>query len=189
MRSALLLACSVALLAACATEHHATRVVHGQAYCAKHRIPLITVNGFRAKPGVLVDAAMPRSVPCTERSPNRIWDSQNFTRDQLRPVPGLISYCSRCAAEFWQCEGGDHQLSDIDVQQITSLVSSRGDFRRPIIRVFAIYDQHAVAVGGREDRVGDVFTDVILVRRSGRWVISAPVAIRRVVAIGRPQSI
>ena len=80
-------------------------------------------------------------------------------------------------------------MSNDDVQQITALVSSRRDFRRPLIRIFPIYEHYAVAIGGHEDHVGDVFTDVRVVRRHGRWMISDPVTARRIVAVGRPQSI
>ena len=189
MQRALALACGAALLVGCATQRDATVVVRAERHCAKHRVPLITVHGYKANSGTLVHTSEPRSVPCTVRSPNRIWDRHSFTRDDLRPVPGLVTYCVRCAAEFWQCEGGDHQLSDDDRRQITTLVSSLRGFRRPLIRVFPIYEHHAVAIGGDESHVGGVFTDVRVVRRHGRWMMSGPVDTRRIIAVGRPPSI
>jgi hypothetical protein len=81
--------------------------------------------------------------------------------------------------------GGDHRLAEADIQQITSLVMRRSDFRHPLIRIFPVYEQRALAIGGHEDHVGDVFTDIGLTRRRGRWVISSPADSHRILALGR----
>jgi hypothetical protein len=188
MHRALIGFLSAALLSGCASHAgHTKRTIDiaGQTSCTKHRIPLITVRGFESKPLMLVHDADPRSVPCDERSPNRIWDSQNLARDHLRPVRALITYCPRCAAEFWQCMGGDHRLTEADTQQITSLVMRRSDFPHPLIRIFPVYEQRALAIGGHEDHVDDVFSDIGLTRRHGCWFISSQADSHRILALGR----
>jgi hypothetical protein len=182
---------SAVVLVGCVTEHRATFITHGETYCVKHRIPLITVQGYRSRDDLLVHSGSPRALPCEERSPNFLWYIHSLTRDSLRPIGALISYCPRCQAEFQQCEGGHPDLGNAEVQQISSLALSCSAFRRPVIRVFPLGfgGEYAIAEGGHQDHVGDVFTRILLVRRHGRWTIDSRVVERRVVAIGRAQSI
>ena len=164
-----------------------TLIVHGQRYCAKHHIPLISVRGFEASlnPLVLVHSADARSPVCDEDTPNRVGDRYSFHRTSLHPFHSVITYCARCSAEYFHCVGGDHRLTDTDIEQIKSLVLRDADFKKPIIRIFAVYDEHAVAIGGREQQVGDVFSSTGLVKRHGRWIVLYPAFTGRVIAAGR----
>jgi hypothetical protein len=189
MPPALLLACCAALLLGCATQYRRTVVVDGQRHCGKHQRPLISVRGFQSSsnPLVLVHSADPRSAPCDARSPNRIYDDQRLTRTSLHVEHATVTYCPLCAAEYWQCMGGQRALTASDIQQITALVLRQSEFRRPIIRIFPVYEHHAVAIGGAEDRVGDIFTVVGIAQRGQRWVVAHPVDRHRIIAVGRPR--
>jgi hypothetical protein len=175
-------------LSACATnsgEVKRTVVIGGQVSCAKHRIPLITVRGFEAKPLTLVHSADPRSVPCDERAPNRIWDSQHLIRTNLHPVRHIVTYCPRCEAEYTECLAG-YQLSEEDIQQISALVSGRADIRKPIIRLVAVDTGRALVDAGREEHVGDIFDDVGVTKHKGRWHISSSIDAHKIIATGQP---
>lgn len=187
MHRAFLLVFSAALLAGCATQHHRTVVVGAQTYCAKHHRPLISVRGFQSSsnPLMLVQDADPRSVPCDEHSPNRIGDDQHLTRNSIHVERTTVTYCPICATEYWQCMGGGQSLSEHDIQQITALALQQRGFRRPVIRIVPVYDRHALVVGGGEDHVGDIFTDLGVAQRHGRWVVAYPIDSHRIVAVGR----
>jgi hypothetical protein len=83
--------------------------------------------------------------------------------------------------------GAGQSLSEHDIQQITAFALQQPGFRRPVIRIVPVYDRHAVAVGGGEDRVGDIFTDLGVAQRHGRWVVAYPSDSHRIVAVGRSQ--
>jgi hypothetical protein len=174
-------------LSACAInsgEVKRTVVIGGQVSCAKHRISLITVRGFEAEPLMLVHSADPRSVPCDERAPNRIWDSQHLIRTSLHPVRGIVTYCPRCEAEYTECLAG-YRLSDSDVQHIRALVLRRADVRETIIRIVAVDTGRALVDAGREEHVGDVFDDVGVTKRQGRWHIPSSIDAHKVIATGQ----
>ena len=179
---------TVALLASCATHYHRTILVGGETYCAKHHRPLISVRGFQSSsnPLVLVHSADPRSVPCDKRSPNRIGDDQHLIRSSIHIERATVTYCPVCAAEYWRCMGGDRHLTESDIHDITALALRQPQFRRPVIRIVPVYEDHALVVGGREDHGGDIFTDFSVARRQGRWVVAYPVDSHRVTAVGRP---
>lgn len=189
MHRSLLLVCSAALLLGCATQHHRTIVVGGLKYCAKHHRPLISVRGFQSSsdPLVLVHSADPHSVVCDERFPNSIYEDQHLTRTSLHVERTTVTYCPLCAAGYWQCMGGDRQLTDADIQQITALALHTPGFRHPIIRIFPVYERHAIAVGGGEEHVGDVFSDLGVAQRHGHWVVAYPADTHRIVALGQPR--
>ena len=186
---ALLVACIAPLLLGCATEQRRTVVVDGKTHCARHSRPLISVQGFQAgsDPLVLVHSAEPRSRPCGERSPNRIYDDQNLTRTSLHGDRARVTYCPVCAADYWRCMGGERELGRMDVQHITALALRQHGFRRPILRIFPVYEHHAVAVGGAEDQVSDVFTYLSVAQRDGRWAVAYPLRSHRIVALGQPR--
>jgi hypothetical protein len=168
----------VALFACRATsaaEAKSSVIISGHRCCVKHRIPLISVRGFEAKPLVFVHSAEPLTPICDQRAPNRIWDSQRLYRTQLHPVRGIVTYCPRCQAQFLQCMGGDHRLSAADIKQISQLVLQRKDIRKPIIRILAFDKARALVDAGREYRAGDIFDDVALAKRQGRWVFTTAV--------------
>jgi hypothetical protein len=48
-------------------------------------------------------------------------------------------------------------------------------------------DDRALVVGGREEHAGDVFTDIGVSRRHGRWVVTYPSNRHRIIAVGRSQ--
>ena len=98
---------------------------------------------------------------------------------------GTITYCPLCDADYWHCHGGGRQLGETDIQQITSIVMHHSEFHKPILRIFAVYSPNAVVIGGRQERVGDVFSDIGLAKLGDRWVIAYPVSSHRVVATGR----
>jgi hypothetical protein len=163
--------------------------VRGLTYCAKHSIPTISVRGYHSIRTrdrlVLVHDWDPRSLRCGEDSPNRLPDDSSFNQSSLRPVRGLITFCAPCAQDYWHCRGGGRSLLDADIQKITSLAMQDPTFRRPLVRIFAVYSPNAVAIGGRQERVGDVFTNVGLEKSNGRWRVAYPVSSHRVVAVGR----
>ncbi len=84
MRRALLIACSAAMLFGCATSITAQSLL-----ADRHIARSITGRSSRfvfqssSDPLVLVHSADPRSVPCDERSPNRIYDDQRLTRTKI----------------------------------------------------------------------------------------------------------
>jgi hypothetical protein len=189
-----LLVMSIALLTGCATDqrpwlhpYRPTTKVGGLTYCAKHHRPLVSVRGFQSSsdPLVLVHSADPHSVVCDERSPNSLNEDQHLTRTSLHVERTTVTYCPICAAEYWQCMGGDHQLTQHDIQQITPLALHTPSFRQPIIRIFPVYEHHVIVVGGAEDHVGDVFTDLGVAERRGRWVVAYPVDTHRITAVGQ----
>ena len=166
-----------------------TTKVDGQTYCAKHQIPTISIIAYHSIQTrdrlVLVHSAEPRTVVCDEDSPNRLADDRRFHRTSIHPVRGIITFCARCSWDYWHCMGGYRQLSDADIQEITALVMHQPQFRRPILHIFAVYSPNAVAVGGRESQVGDVFSDIGLEKRHGKWVVAYPASSYRIVATGR----
>jgi hypothetical protein len=185
-----------ALLTSCASmqrpwlhPYRPTSTIGGQTYCAKHHIPTISIIGYHSIQSqekiVLVHDWDPQALKCNPDNPNRLADDSKFHRTSIHSVRGIITFCPLCDADYWHCRGGDHQLSDADVQQITALVTRYPEFRRPILRIFAVYSPNAVAMGGRQERVGDIFTDIGLAKRGDRWVVAYPVSSHRVVAIGR----
>jgi len=117
---------AAALFSACATTGEVNRavVIAGQVCCAKHRVALISVRGFEAKPLMLVHSADPRSPHCDEDTLNRIWDSQHLIRTSIHSVRHVVTYCPRCEAQYVQCLA-DWHLSETDIQQITAVVSRR----------------------------------------------------------------
>jgi hypothetical protein len=177
---------AAALLSGCSTtgEVKRTVVVGGQVCCARHRIALITVRGFEAKPLTLVHSADPRSSQCDERTPNRIWDSQHLIRTSLHPVRHIVTYCPRCEAEYTDCLA-DWRLSDTDIQQITALVSRRTDIRKPVIRIVAVDKNHALVDAGHEEHVKDIFDELGVTKRQQRWQVSSSIDAHRVIATGR----
>ncbi len=166
-----------------------TTMVHGLAYCAKHHIPTISVIAYHSIQThdklVLVHDYAPRALKCTDDCPNRLADDSRLNRTSVHPMRGRITFCARCTWEYYHCLYGARPLSDSDVQQITSLVTHDATFHKPILHIFAVYGPNAVAVGGRDERVGDVFTDVGLGKRHGKWRVTYAASSHRVVAIGR----
>jgi hypothetical protein len=59
------------------------------------------------------------------------------------------------------------------------------EFLKPILRVFAVRGPNAVVLGGRQEHVGDVFSEIGLRKRGDKWVVAYPVSSHRVIAIGR----
>jgi hypothetical protein len=181
------LAVVAAVLGACATnsgEVNRTVVLGGQVCCVKHRIALITVCGFEAKPLTLVHSADPRSPVCEKRTPNRIWDSQHLIRTTLHPVRAVITYCPRCEVDYIECLAG-YRLSSTDVQQIGVLVSRRSDIRKPIIRILSVDVNRALVDAGHEEHIGDVFDEVGVTKHQGRWRISSSIDAHKVIATGK----
>jgi hypothetical protein len=176
---------TAALFVSCASasDMKRTLVIAGQLCCAKHRIPLITVRGFEAKPLTLVHSADPRSAQCDERTPNRIWDSQHLIRTSLHPVRHVVTYCPRCEAEYTECLAGYH-LSNADIEQIGTAVSRRKDVRKPIIRIVAVDRNRALVDAGHEEHVGDIFDELGVTKRHDGWSVSSSVDPHRVIATG-----
>jgi hypothetical protein len=177
---------TAALVSGCVTtgEVKHTVVIAGQVCCAKHRIPLITVRGFEAKPLTLVHSADPSSPQCDERTPNRIWDRQHLVRTSLHPVRHVVTYCPRCDAEYTDCLA-DWHLSDSDTQQITALVSRRHNIRKPIIRIVAVDKNRALVDAGHEARVADIFDEFGVTKREETWQLSSSIGAHTVIATGQ----
>src|SRR4051812_8085209 len=133
-----------------------TVVIAGQTCCIRHRIPLISIRGFEARPGTLVHDAAPRSPQCDERSPNRIWDRLRLARTWLHPVRSIVTYCPVCEAEYTNCLIGYHP-SDADIQQITTILSRRRDVHKPIIRIVGVERNRVLVDAGRQEHVGNTF--------------------------------
>jgi hypothetical protein len=174
-------------LAGARAEWKPTVLVRGKHYCAEHHRPLVSVRGFQSSsnPLTLVHSADPRSAVCGERAPNRIGDDQRLIRSKIHIEPHIVTYCPQCAAAYWQCMGRDQQLSDSDIQQMISLVSRRPDFRKPVIRIVPMYEGYVLVIGGHEKRVGDVFSDLGVAKRRGKWIVAYPVNLYRVIALRR----
>jgi hypothetical protein len=175
----------LALLAGCASQFGEVKrvmIIDGQACCAKHRVPLITVRGFQAPSGVLVHNADPRSDVCDQRTPNRLWDSRRLLRTSIHPVPAPVTYCPRCEAEYTECMAS-YQLTVTDIQQIRDLVSRRSDIRKPILRIVAVDTNRAFVDAGRENRVGDIFVDFGVTKHHGKWRISSSIDSHRLLAV------
>lgn len=168
-------------------EQKRSMILNGMHCCVKHRKPLISVPGFQSSsnPLVLVHAADPRSAVCDGRAPNRIADDQHLARSKIHVEPHSVTYCPRCAAEYWQCMGRDPVLSTKDIQQITEVLLERADFRQPIIRIIPFSKARALVIGGRENQVGDRFSDISVSKRVGKWVVSFPGELHKVEALGR----
>jgi hypothetical protein len=185
------------LLTGCAAEqrpwlypyYRPTTKIGGLTDCAKHHIPTISIIGYHSIDThdrlVLVHDWSPEALRCNPDNPNRLADDRKFHRTKIHPVRGVITFCARCSWDYWHCVGGNRQLADSDVEQITSLALHDPAFRKPILHRFAVYSPNAVVVGGRDEQVGDVFTDIGLEKRDGRWVIAYPASSHRVVATGR----
>jgi hypothetical protein len=161
-----------------------TVVIAAHVCCARHRLPLLSVRGFEAKPLTLVHSADPRSPQCDERTPNHIWDSQHLIGTSLHSVRHIVTYCPQCEAEYIQCLA-DWHLSETDVQQITALVSRRHDIRKPIIRIVAVDKNRALVDAGHEEHVRDIFDDFGVTKRHEKWEISSSIDAHRIVATGR----
>lgn len=172
-----------------AKEPKQTYIRHGQTYCAKHHIPTISVMGYRPyeTPGdlVLVHDYNPHVDKCWPESPNRLPDDRSFDRTSIHTVRGIITFCPLCDADYRRCYGGDRQLSDIDLAQITSLVARHPEFHRPILRMFAVGKPNAIAIGGHQGRVDDLFSDMVFEKHDGRWMVAHPASSHRIVAVGR----
>jgi hypothetical protein len=158
-------------------------------YCTKHDIPTISVIGYHSVRTrdklVLVHDWDPRSIACDERSPNRLADDSKLYPTSIHTMRGSVTFCPRCNADYWHCRGGGRRLTDTDVQQITALATRQSEFRTPILHIFAVSSPKAAAIGGHEQRIGDIFTDVVLAKRHGRWAVEYPVSAHRIVSIGR----
>ena len=94
---------TLTMLASCACKPwHGPAVIRsrsGQAICAKHHIPLISVRGYQAPDGALVDPyrAWHDIAVCF---PNHVPEYQSLVRD-VRDVPLAvrITYCPVCERE------------------------------------------------------------------------------------------
>jgi hypothetical protein len=177
----------VALLASCASQSSGvkrTTIVDGQRHCVKHHIPRITVRGFEAKPLMLVHSAEARSPQCDEHAPNRIWDSRRLRKTKLHPIQGMVTYCPRCEADYTTCMV-DYRPFESDIQQITELISRRKDIRKLILRIVPVDRDRVLVDAGRDQHIGDVFDDVGVRKRHGRWHVSSPIDAHKIVALGR----
>jgi hypothetical protein len=176
---------AAAILSSCAAAGEIKRrvVIAGQASCIRHRIPLISVRGFEAKPGTLVHDADPRSPQCGERTPNRILDRLRLARTWLHPVRSILTYCTVCEAEYTECLIGYHP-SDADIQQISAILSRRRDIHKPIIRIVGVEKNRVLVDAGRQEHAGDIFDDVGLTKREKRWHVSSPINAHRILATG-----
>src|SRR3954464_1172387 len=165
----------VALLTGCAihsSEFKPSVTIAGQKCCVKHRIPLISVRGFQTKPTILVHCHTERCATCTWDAPNRIEEREHLYRTRLHRVPAIVTYCPLCEAEFIACVA-EYQLPDRGTQQIRTLVSPRSHVRQPVIRIVAIDTESALVVTGAEHSVGDVFDELGVAQREGKWYISS----------------
>ncbi|MEY2578473.1 MAG: hypothetical protein QOI49_1297 [Verrucomicrobiota bacterium] len=166
-----------------------TTTIRGLTYCAKHHIPTISVIAYHSINTrdrlVLVHDWSPQAMKCTDLYPNRLADDSRLSRTSIHSMRGRITFCARCSWEYYHCKGGNRRLTDSDIQQITSLALDEPRFRKPILHIFAVYSPNAIAVGGGEGHVGDVFTDIGLEKRRGRWSITSPASSHRIVAVGR----
>lgn len=162
---------------------------HGQTYCAVHHVPTVSIAGYwpSEPPGglTLVHDYSPRVDRCWPSSPNRLPDDRSFNRTSIHTAKGIITFCPFCDADYRRCYGGDRRLSRADRDQIAFIVRRNPQFRKPIIRTFATAKQRAVAIGGHQARVDDVFSDIVLDKLNGRWVVVRPAVPHRIVAIGR----
>jgi hypothetical protein len=158
-------------------------------YCAKHHIPTISVIGYHSivtrEKIVLVHDWAPQALRCGDDSPNTLPEDTNFDRTNVHSVRGRITFCPLCYAEYRHCYDGNRQLSDEDIREITSVVGQQSDFHKPILHLFAVRGPNAVVIGGRQEHVGDVFSEIGLRKRGDKWIIADPVSSHRIVAIGR----
>ena len=162
---------------------------HGQTYCAVHHALTISTAGYRPfdPPGglTLVHDYNPRVDKCWPKSPNRLPDYMSFDRTSIHTARGVITFCPLCDADYRHCYGGDRRLSDSDLEQITSLLTRQPDFHQPVLRIFAVGKARAIAIGGHQAHVGDVFSDIVVEKRDGGWKVASPASGHRIVAIGR----
>ena len=162
---------------------------HGQTYCAVHHVPTISTAGYRPfdPPGglTLVHDYNPRVDKCWPKSPNRLPDHMSFDRTSIHTARGVVTFCPLCDADYRHCYGGDRWLSDSDVGQITSLLTRHPEFHQPVLRIFAVGNARAIAIGGHQAHVGDVFSDIAVEKRDGGWKVTYPSSGHRIVAVGR----
>jgi hypothetical protein len=83
--------------------------------------------------------------------------------------------------------GNYEHLSKKDIDAIMGLVLMRRDFKKPVIRVIPFSKTRALVVGGREGEVGDLFSDLSVSKRGGRWVVQYAGVSHRIVASGKAQ--
>jgi hypothetical protein len=166
-----------------------TTTLGGLVYCAKHHIPTISVIGYHSivtrEKIVLVHDWAPQALKCGDDSPNTLPEDTNFDRTNVHSVRGRITFCPLCYAEYRHCYDGNRPLSDEDIQQITSTIERDSEFRKPILHLFAVRGPNAVVIGGRQEHVGDVFSEVGLRKRGDKWVVAYPASSHRIIAIGR----
>ncbi|HZE56597.1 MAG TPA: hypothetical protein VE031_01970 [Chthoniobacterales bacterium] len=189
MQRVLVCTIAVALAASASGQTHGTKQVKGLTYCIKHDIPTISVIGYHSVRTrdklVLVHDWDPLSIACDERSPNRLADDSKFYPTSIHTMRGIVTFCPRCNADYWHCRGSSRRLTDADVHQITALATRQSQFCAPILHIFAVSSPKAAVIGGHEQRVGDIFTDIVLAKRHGKWAVEYPVSAHKVVAIGR----
>ena len=172
-----------------ADEPKDTYTRHGHTYCAKHHTPTISVIGYRpfaASGGItFVHHDSPHVLQCWPNSPNRLADDRSFDRTSIHTTRGIITFCPVCDADYRHCYGGNRRLGGADLDQIKSIVMRDRKFHKPIIRIYATSKPRAVAIGGHQGRVGDVFTYVVLDKRASGWTVVYPASSHRIVATGR----
>ena len=76
-------------------------------------------------------------------------------------------------------------MSDSDLGQITSLLTRHPEFHQPVLRIFAVGKARAIAIGGHQAHVGDVFSDIVVEKGDGGWKVAYPASGHRIVAVGR----
>lgn len=187
MKRALVLLALGALAATAASqagEVKRTVMVGGQRYCAKHRVPRITVRGFEAKPLTLVHRDDPLSPQCDAHAPNRISDSQHLIESSVHTVRGMVTYCPRCEADYTACMA-EYRLAKADEAQITGLVLRRSGLRRPIIRIVPVDTDRALVIVGSEQHVGDIFEDFGVTKEHSQWHVSSAIYPRKILAVGQ----
>ena len=94
-RSARAMAVTLAVVTAACSAGPA--IPRGKAMCRVHRAPLITVQGFSAAPGVIVDPGV-IEVKALSRYPHFIPSGESLRRSADHPARRQITYCPKCEA-------------------------------------------------------------------------------------------
>ena len=77
-------------------------------------------------------------------------------------------------------------LSANDVRDITALVESRSDIRKPIMRISADRHDRATVETGRDKKAGDISQRFTIARKHGSWRVVSRIDEEKIIIAGTP---
>jgi hypothetical protein len=77
-------------------------------------------------------------------------------------------------------------VSADEVCEITALVRSRSDIRKPVLRITAEGHNRATVETGRNEKAGDIAQRFTVAKKLGKWSIVSPIDEEKISFVGTP---